>query len=80
MPRAIGITSQDALRMTDLEEFLQVYKETGEGEYHFDLDELRDYSDKQEHQEKIVPAIHKVGFDNERLSELSEVLKYPGEY
>lgn len=67
--------------MANLEEFLQEYKETGEGEYHFKLDELQIYSDKQEHQEKIViPTIRKVGFDDEKLSELSMVLKYPGEY
>ena len=67
--------------MANLEEFLQEYKETGEGEFHFELDELQDYNNKQDHQEKIViPAIRKIGFDDEMISELSKVLKYPGEY
>ena len=67
--------------MTRLEEFLQEYKKTGKGEYHFELDELQDYSNKQDHQEKIIiPAIRKVGFNDDKLSELSTVLKYPGEF
>lgn len=67
--------------MTNLEEFLQVYKKTGKGEFHFEPIDLQGYNDKQEHQEKIViSAIRKVGFDDEMLSELSMALKYPGEY
>ena len=67
--------------MIDLKRFLQHDKKTGEGEYHFDIDESQDYDDKQDHQERFVfPAIKKVGFDTEMLSELSKVLRYPGEY
>lgn len=67
--------------MTRIEEFLQAYKETGEGEFHFEPYELQDYGNKQDHQEKIViPAIQKIGFDDEKITELPKVLKYPGEY
>ena len=67
--------------MTDLEEFLQQYKKTGVGEYHFDIEELQGYTDKLDHQERFVfPSVKKVGFGNEKLSELWEALKYPGEY
>ena len=67
--------------MTRLEEFLQEYKKTGRGEFHFDPDELQDHNDKQDHQERIViPTIRRIGFDDEKLAELSKILKYPGEY
>ena len=66
--------------MTDLEEFLQQYKKTGVGEYHFDIEELQGYTDKLDHQERFGFLAIKVGFDDEILSELSKVLTYPGEY
>jgi hypothetical protein len=68
---------------SDIDDFIKNFYETGEGEHHITLDELakQECRTKQEHQEKIVvPALQRIGIDDEILPALSKALKYPGEY